>query len=50
MEIVKSLDAGQDLEKIIREIIKKDLEINKLNRDMIYDRTSLRAEIDSPLM
>jgi len=47
MEIVKSLNAGKDLEKIIREIIKKDLEINELNIDMIYDRTSL--EIDSPL-
>jgi len=35
----KSLEVGEDLKKTIRETIKKDLEINELEKDMVFDRT-----------
>jgi len=37
--VVKSLEAKGDLEKLKRETIQKDLEINELDRNMIHNRT-----------
>src|SRR4051812_44613246 len=35
----KQLEGEEDLEKTIREVIKKNLEINDLDRSMVMDRT-----------
>lgn len=39
MKVVKLLEENEGLEKTISETIEKDLEINELDRDMVYDTT-----------
>lgn len=45
MKVVKLLEENEGLEKTISETIEKDLEINELDRDMVYDTTLQRRLI-----
>lgn len=38
VRIVRSLEAAEDLEQLLRETINKDLESNELDQNIVYDR------------
>ena len=48
MERIQTIRGTQRSRKTIREVIKKDLEINNLDRSMVLDRTLWRKLIHIP--